>query len=100
MLPLAQEMQQILLHKTLEVLGDALTCVYPRYRCLPWAVRQLAQHAVLVVHDESLLRRFGEVRPQSSQAYVLEMVETEVGLSLSQATVEPTVQQAFQEGIP
>jgi hypothetical protein len=92
MLPLVQEMQQILLRKTLEVLRDGLTCVYPRYRCHPWAVQQLAQHAVLIVHDESLLRRFGEVRPRSSQAYDLEMVETEVELSLPQAIVEPTAQ--------
>jgi hypothetical protein len=55
---------------------------------------------VLVVHDESLLRRFGEVRPRSSQVYDLEMVETEVELSLSQAIVKPTAQQALQEGIP
>ena len=97
MLPLAQEMQQILLHKTLEVLWDALTCVYPQYRCHPWTA-QLHPVAAVVALDESLLRRFEEVRPRSSQANALEMVKTEVELSLSQATVEPTVQQAFQEG--
>src|SRR5271170_2887239 len=99
MLPLAQEMQQILLRKTLEISQDALTCVYPRYRYHPWTAQQRPVAAVVAL-DESLLRNFGEVRPRSSQAYDLEMVETEVELSLSQSTVEPTVQQAFQEGIP
>src|SRR5271170_5634704 len=99
MLPLAQEMQQILLRKTLEVSQDALTCVYPRYRYHPWTVQQRPVAAVVVL-DESLLRRSGEVRSRSSQASELEMVETEVEMSLSQATEEPTAKQAFQEGIP
>src|SRR5277367_857624 len=98
MLLLVQGKQQIFLHKSLEALWDALTCVYPQYYCHPWEAQQQAVAAVAVL-DESLLRRFREVQPQSSQAYDLEMVETEVELSLSQTTVEVTVQQAFREGI-
>src|SRR5271154_5290675 len=88
MLPLAQEMQQILLRKTLEVLQDVLTCVYPRYRCHPWAAQQ-AVNAVVVPDESQVLRRFGEVRPRSYRIY--EVVEMEVEVSLSQATVELTV---------
>ena len=99
MLPLEPKMQQILLRKTLEVLLDALTCVYPQYCCLPWATQQPAIAAV-VVRDESLVRRSGEVQQRSSQACQLERVEMEVELSLSQVTEEPTVQQTFWEGIP
>src|SRR5271155_2761596 len=100
MLPLAQEMQQILLRKTLEVLQDALTCVHPRYRYHPRAAQQCAVDAVVVLDESQVLRRFGEVRPRSYQIYDLEVVETEGEVSLSQATVEPTVQQACREGIP
>src|SRR5271154_396426 len=96
MLPLAQEMQQILLRKTLEVLQDALTCVYPQYRYHPQAAQPV--NAVVVLDESQVLRLFGEVQPRSYQIY--EVVETEVEVSLSQATVEPTVQQACPEGIP
>src|SRR5271170_3745746 len=97
MLLLVQEMQQILLHKTLEVLQDALTFVYPRYRYHPRTAQQ-AVDAVVVLDESQVLRRFGEVRPRSYRIY--EVVEMEVEVSLSQATVEPTVQQASREGIP
>src|ERR1700689_52520 len=98
MLQLVQEMQQILLRKILEALWDGLTCVYPQYRCHLWAIRQQVVGAVAVL-DGSLLCHFEAVRLQPYQAYDLEMVETEVELSLSQVTVKSTAQQAVQEGM-
>jgi hypothetical protein len=82
MLPLAREMRQILLRKKLETLPGALTCVNLRYRCHLRAA-QVQPVAAVVALDESLLRHFEEVRPQSSQAYSdLKVMKTEVELSL------------------